>query len=129
MTIGSMQNNYQSYAMIKPKGMARIADEKLQSTVAKPQKIEYEQYIKKQPVNMAEVAIAQGKPENKPSQMSQSYVDGMRSFDVYDSKMSESFTAMRKQVQQKILSDALLTKAVIIRNTHESTGERSESAK
>lgn len=79
--------------------------------------------------NYTQKAIELGKPENRPSQISQGYVDGMRSFDVYDSKMSEDKIAMRKQTHQALLNSALLTKAAIIRSSQEVKGERVESAK
>lgn len=88
----------------------------------------YLQYATTKPTNMVEIAIEKGQPKNLPSQMSQGYVNGMRSFDFLDSKVNSGFDEMRKQVQQKILNDALLTKAVIIRNSHEATGERVEKA-
>lgn len=91
--------------------------------------INYQKYATIKPKSIAQTAISVGQPPNKPSQMSEGYVKGMRSFDVYDSKMSAESEAMNKQVHQKILNDALLTKAVIIRNSHESKGSRTESAK
>lgn len=89
----------------------------------------YLQYAKTKPTNMVEIAIEKGQPKNLSSQMSDSYVKGMRSFDFLDSKVNAGFEEMRKQTQQKLLNDALLTKAVIIRNSHEATGERVEKAK
>lgn len=86
--------------------------------------INYYQYVQTPPQNMAQKAIQEGQPENLPSQMSKQAEEGMRSFQMTDSKMSEEYEAMRKNLHASMVRDALTTKAAIILKSHEDQGFR-----
>ncbi len=109
MTIG---DNYQ-YATVKPLNYA----ERVEQITTTDLSFDY-QYAKIKPVNMAEKAQQLGQPENKPSQMSGQQIDQNRQFNFKDSTTSDT-TAIRKQVHQELVREALLTKAAMIKGSHD----------
>lgn len=88
-----------------------------------------DEYATKKPDNIAQKAIAAGKPESLPTKINDSVVDNNRSFQFKESVSSKDQTDLSKQVMQIIARDALISHAAIIRSSHETKGERKESAK
>ena len=89
--------------------------------------INYYQYVQQPPLNMAQKAMQEGQPENKPSQMSNQAVEGMRTFKMTDSEMSKEFESMRKNLHASLVRDALTTKAAMILKSHEDQGDRAKA--
>ena len=88
-----------------------------------------DEFANKKPVNVAQKAIQQGKPENKSQQISDGVVLNNRTFQFKDSVVSKEEDAMIKQIMQQLVSEALVSHAAIIRSSHETKGVRHDSAK
>ncbi len=68
-------------------------------------------------------------PDSKITQMAKSTVKDNQTFKFTDSQSSKETTAMVKHVMQQLIKEALISHAAIIRSSHETKGERTESAK
>ena len=88
-----------------------------------------DEFGSKKPLNIAEKAIQEGKPENLPKQMADEVVAKNQSFQFVESVANKEEQAMIKQIMQQLVSEALVSHAAIIRSSHENKGVRTESAK
>ena len=61
--------------------------------------------------------------------MAKDVVKSNQTFQFKESVASKDEDAMIKQIMQQLVGEALISKAAIIRNSHEPKGERKESAK
>ncbi len=91
--------------------------------------INYNSYAKAKPLNMAEKAEKEAGPDSKSTQLAKSTIKNNQTSHFTDSESSKEVTAMVKQVMQQLVKDALISHAAMIRNSHETKGERTESAK
>jgi|GEM_PF-4314798 len=88
-----------------------------------------DEFAKTKPVNLAQKAIELGKPESQATQMSKSIVKQNQTSQFKDSVLNKDEDAMVKHVMQKLIAEAFLSNAAIIRSSHEPKGDRKESAK
>ena len=88
-----------------------------------------DEFATKKPLNLAQKALEEGKPDSKATQISDGVVLQNRTFQFKDSVVSKEETAMVKQIMQQLVSEALVSHAAIIRSSHETKGTRADSAK
>lgn len=88
-----------------------------------------DEFAKAKITNLAQKAIALGKPESLATQRTDAVVEHNRTFQFKDSVASKDEDAMIKQIMQQLVADALISHAAIIRSSHETKGGRPDSAK
>ena len=88
-----------------------------------------DEFAHKIPTNLAQKAEQVAGPDSLSTQRAKEVVKSNQTFQFKDSVASKDEEAMIKQIMQQLVAEALISKAAIIRSSHETKGERKESAK
>ena len=88
-----------------------------------------DEFAKTKPLNLSQKAEQLAGPDSQITQMAKGVVKSNQTFQFKDSVSSKDEDAMIKQIMQKLVADALIGHAAVIRSSHEQKGERKESAK